>query len=190
MLSKLLYTNPYYSHGVKWYATDYNIKLYEDALKNGEIRGGKKAIKNVKDMIATMKKNKGKFINHPVYGHSSNIERDTIYPFPRKVGIIINEHNASSAEQFLLTAKHSKKVTIFGNKNTAGVLDYSNAVTIELPSKRYSLTYPMTRSCRLPENPIDNIGIKPQVNIPFPPTEQLYSELDTWVYFVKKYMEL
>ncbi len=189
MLSKLIYTNPYYSYGVKWYATDYNIKLYEDALKNGEI-SNKKAIENVKAMIIAMKKNKGKFINHPIYGHSDTIKKDTIYSYPKKVGIIINEHNASSAEQFLLTAKHSKKVTIFGNKNTAGILDYSNCVTVELPSKRYSLVYPLTRSCRLPENPIDNIGISPQIRVPFPATKQLYGELDTWIYFVKKYLEL
>jgi hypothetical protein len=48
----------------------------------------------------------------------------------------------------------------------------------------------MTRSKRLPENPIDNIGIAPDVIIPFPATEQLYDKLDTWVYFVKNYLEL
>jgi len=48
----------------------------------------------------------------------------------------------------------------------------------------------MTRSQRLPENPIDNIGIKPDVIIPFHDTEQLYDKLDIWVYFVKNYLEL
>ncbi|MFW5835375.1 MAG: hypothetical protein ACOCU3_00320 [bacterium] len=44
----------------------------------------------------------------------------------------------------------------------------------------------MTASKRLPENQIDNIGITPDLNIPFPPTEQLYDKLDDWIYLVKK----
>jgi hypothetical protein len=49
----------------------------------------------------------------------------------------------------------------------------------------------MTRSRRLPDNPIDNIGIAPDViTIPYPSTEQLFDRLDQWVYFVKKYLEL
>jgi C-terminal processing protease CtpA/Prc len=109
---------------------------------------------------------------------------------PRNVGIIINEGNASSAEQFLLAAKESDKVILFGNCNTAGVLDYSNITPNPLPSNNYQLWCPMTRSKRLPENPIDNIGIAPDVMIPFPATEQLYDKLDNWVYFVKNYLEL
>ena len=85
---------------------------------------------------------------------------------------------------------NSKKVILFGNHSTAGVLDYSNAVSTNFPSGKYQLTFPMTRSQRLPENPIDNIGIKPDVIIPFHDTEQLYDKLDIWVYFVKNYLEL
>lgn len=48
----------------------------------------------------------------------------------------------------------------------------------------------MTRSKRLPENPIDNTGISPDVIIPFMATEQLYDRLESWVYFVKNYLEL
>jgi hypothetical protein len=48
----------------------------------------------------------------------------------------------------------------------------------------------MTRSQRLPENPIDNIGIKPDIIIPFPATNQLYDKIDIWAYFVKNYLEL
>ena len=48
----------------------------------------------------------------------------------------------------------------------------------------------MTRSQRLPGFPIDNIGIAPDIIIPYPSTEQLYDKLDDWVYFVKNYLEL
>lgn len=189
-LSELIYTDSYNSHGVEWYATKDNIKLFEDALKNNEIRNGEDGKRWTRALIKVLKENRGAFVKHPETGRGGVVKYDTVYPYPSKVGIIINEGNASAAEQFLLASKHSSKVTLFGNKNSAGVLDYSNAVPIELPSGNYKLTYPMTRSCRLPEYPIDNIGIKPDVNIPFNKTEQLYDRLDEWVYFVKSYLEV
>jgi C-terminal processing protease CtpA/Prc len=137
-----------------------------------------------------MKKNVGGFVTYPMSGNKKEERTDSVYLYPKKVGIIINEGNASSAEQFLLAAKNSKKVLLFGNHNTAGVLDYSNAVSENFPSGNFELTFPMTRSQRLPEFPIDNIGIAPDIRIPFPSTEQLYDKLDDWVYFAKNYLEL
>jgi len=188
-LAKIIYTKPYESKGVEWYATKGIIKHIEDDIKNGEIEDGENMIWT-QVLLAAMKKNIGGFVTHPYsINDNSMVERDKVYPMPRHVGIIINEDNASSAEQFLLDAKESDKVILFGNSNTAGILDYSNAAPTPLPSDNYRLLYPWTRSKRLPENPIDNIGIAPDVVIPFPATEQLYDKLDTWVYFVKKYLE-
>jgi hypothetical protein len=192
-LLKLIYTNPYNTKGVAWYATPGNIKLFEDALTNGEIKGGDEGIRWTQALVAEMKRNVGGFVVHPFFTNKNKdvpALKDTIYKYPKRVGIIINQGNASSAEQFLLSAKNSTKVTLFGNQSTAGVLDYSNAVTVDFPSGKYQLTFPMTRSQRLPENPIDNIGIKPQIIIPFPETDQLFDKLDTWVYFVQNYLEL
>lgn len=190
-LAKLIYSKPYESKGVEWFASRGNIKLFEDALKNGETRNGEEGIKWTKDLLEVMKKNIGGFVIHPHYSNETEvIEYDTIYPMPRNIGVIMNENNASSAEQFLLTANQSDKVILFGNQNSAGILDYSNITSTPFPSGNYELWCPMTRSKRLPENPIDNIGISPDVNIPFPATEQLYDKLDSWVYFVKNYLEL
>jgi hypothetical protein len=188
-LAELIYTNPYESKGVEWYASKGNIKLFEDAFKNGEIRNGEDSIWT-EALLEAMKKNVGGFVTHPLYDNSGIERMDSVYLYPKKVGIIINERNGSSAEQFLLAANNSKKVILFGNHNTAGVLDYSNAVTEIFPSGNYRLTFPMTRSQRLPEFPIDYIGIAPDIIIPFPSTEQLYDRLDDWVYFVKEYLEL
>lgn len=189
ILLKLLYTKPYESKGVEWYASEGNIKIFEDALTQGNFRDGEVGRRWIKELLEEMKAHKGKFVIHPQMGSDKIVTRDTIYPFPRKVGIIINENNASSAEQFLLAAKNSDKVIIFGNKNTAGVLDYSNADQISFPSSKYKLIYPMTRSRRLPEYPIDNIGIAPNIIIPLNETVQLYDRIDDWVYFVKNYLE-
>jgi hypothetical protein len=190
-LLKLMYTNPYSPKGVEWYASPGNIKLFEDALEKKEIRDGEEGIRRTNALLSAMRKNVGGFVVHPDNLKKSDVPatKDTVYKYPKRVGIIINEGNASSAEQFLLSAKDSKKVTLFGNQSTAGVLDYSNAVSVDFPSGKYQLTFPMTRSQRLPENPIDNIGIKPDINIPYPSTLQLYDRLDNWVYFVKDYLE-
>lgn len=190
-LAKLIYTKPYESKGVEWYASKGNIKSFEDAMKNGEINNGEEGMKWTQALVGAMKKNIGGFVTHPYSLNDSQIDKkDTVYSMPRKVGIIINEGNASSAEQFLLAARQSDKIILFGNCNTAGVLDYSNITPNPLPSNNYQLWCPMTRSKRLPENPIDNIGIAPDIIIPFPATEQLYDKLDDWVYFVKNYLEL
>ena len=190
-LAKLIYTKPIETKGVEWYASKGNIKYFEDAMKKGEIRNGEDGMKWTEALVEAMKKNIGGFVTHPYSLNDNPIgKKDTVYSMPRKVGIIINRGNASSAEQFLLAARQSDKVILFGNCNTAGVLDYSNITPIPLPSNKYQLWCPMTRSKRLPKNPIDNIGIAPDVIIPFPATEQLYDKLDNWVYFVQNYLEL
>ncbi len=190
-LNKLIYSQPYISKGVEWYASRGNIQSFEDAMEKGEIRNGEEGMRWTQALVGAMKKNKGGFVTHPFDADESEIvEMDTIYSMPRNIGIIINELNASAAEQFLLAARQSDKVLLFGNRSTAGVLDYSNITPNTLPSGNYQLWCPMTRSKRLPENPVDNIGIAPDVIIPFPATEQLYDKLDNWVYFVKNYLEL
>jgi len=187
-LAKIIYTKPYDLIGVEHYASEDVIMRYEDDIKKGLV--SKEWIGWTQSLIEAMKKNIGGFVTHPYAINNTIVNRGTVYPMPRNVGIIINERNASSAEQFLLAAKESDKVILFGNSNTAGVLDYSNVRTTSFPSNNYQLRCPTTRSKRLPENPIDNIGIAPDVIIPFPATKQLYDKLDDWVYFVKKYLEL
>ncbi len=190
-LKKIIYSEPYISIGVEWYASNGNIKTFEDAMDKGEIRNGEEGMKWTQALVGAMKKNVGGFVTHPYSANENTIvDMDTIYSMPRNIGIIINELNASAAEQFLLFAQQSDKVILFGNSSTAGILDYSNITPNPLPSNNYQLWCPMTRSKRLPENPIDNIGITPEINIPFPATEQLYDKLDNWVYFVKNYLEL
>lgn len=189
ILLELIYTKPYESKGVEWYATDGIIKMYEDAIRKGDIKNGEEGLTWTNALLNEMRKNKGGFVIHPMMGKDKIIKRDTVYKYPSRVGIIINENNASSAEQFLLAAKNSDKVILFGNRNTMGVLDYSNAVSELLPSGNFKLIYPLTRSRRLPDNPIDNIGIAPDVIIPYDETIQLFNRLDNWVYFVQEYLE-
>ena len=83
-------------------------------------------------------------------------------PGTRQVGVLI-DNAGSSAEQFVLDVMNAPNVTTFGHANTAGVLDYSNVVSATLPSGRADLRWATSRSLRLPENPVDDGGIAPDV---------------------------
>jgi hypothetical protein len=93
LLASLLYTNPYLSKGVEWYSTENNIKMYEEAIKNGQIRNGEEGIQWTNSLLNEMKKNIGGFVIHPLMGSDKTAANDTIYPNPERVGIIINEGN-------------------------------------------------------------------------------------------------
>jgi hypothetical protein len=86
-------------------------------------------------------------------------KRDTIYPFPRSIGIN-NQANGSTSEQFLLEAKQSRISKLFG-VSTYGVLDISNMYFVESPCKEFLLSYSLSRSLRIPDYTIDGKGIQP-----------------------------
>ena len=67
---------------------------------------------------------------------------------------MINENCGSTTEQFLLTAKQSKKVKLFGT-TTLGSLDISNMYSVNSPCGEYKLWYGLTKSFRIPEMLID-----------------------------------
>ncbi len=86
--------------------------------------------------------------------------RESVYTYPRNVGILINKNCGSTTEQFLLAAKQSQKVKLFGT-TTAGVLDVSNQHVVPSPCGEFNLVYSLTRSHRIPDFAIDDKGIQP-----------------------------
>lgn len=154
-----LYTNPVRTVGVEFLSTKLNNSRMLEFINNPEYGfddNGKKWAKNAYDQLESKL---GEFVNLNQY-MSSVYKKDTIYPYPQNVGIIINEANGSTAEQFLLEAKQSKKVKLFG-VTTYGVLDISNMYFVESPCKEFQLGYSLSRSMRLPEFIIDDRGIQP-----------------------------
>lgn len=87
-----------------------------------------------------------------------------VFPLPSRIAILMDGRCGSTTEQFLLLARQSKKVSLFGQPS-AGVLDYANVRVFALPSGKCFMAIPTTRSRRLPKDPIDNIGIVPDVRI-------------------------
>ena len=94
----------------------------------------------------------------------AEVSLDEVLPRPERVGVMIDGRCGSANEEFLLMARQSRKVTLFGSPSN-GCLDYSNQRPIPLPSRRFLLQVPISRSRRLPENPVDPTGILPDIPI-------------------------
>jgi hypothetical protein len=109
-----------------------------------------------------------------------------VFPLPSRVAILMDGQCGSTTELFLLLARQSKKVTLFGQPS-AGVLDYANVRLFTLPSGNCFMAIPTTRSRRLPKNPIDNIGIAPDVRLRNLATPQTSS--DSAVDFVQNFLK-
>ena len=182
-LLPLIYTNPYESKGVEWWASQGNIDYFQKAIDENNLKKGKE--EETRIFLDSLKNHSGSFVQTD---RSDTVIMDSVYVYPRLVGIIVDDYCASSCEQFILSAKSSSKSIIFGTR-TLGVLDYSNVVPDNLLTEGLSLRYPMTRSARLPEMPIDNIGISPDVEIHLPINLNVKSEIDDWVIFVNDYLK-
>ncbi|MGN7823474.1 S41 family peptidase [Chitinophaga sp. 22536] len=158
----LLYTNPIRSINTTFLSTPLNNSRMEGFLATPGISDAER--KELTEAIQTLKDNPGKFVNlHK--GKTVNIEKlDTIFPYPKNVAIIINDKNGSTSEEFLLAARQSKKVKLFGI-TTFGVLDISNTYVVESPDKQFRLGYSLSKSLRIPDLAIDGKGIMPDYYI-------------------------
>lgn len=156
-----LYTNPIRTVGMEMYSTQLNSQRMLDYSTNPEYGFNEEEIQWAKQAYEKLNNNLGKFVN--IGDKEDNVyitEQDTIHPYPKNVGIIINHRNGSTDEQFLLAAKQSKKVKLFGT-TTRGVLDISNMHYVDSPCQEFKLWYSLSRSNRIPDFTIDDKGIQP-----------------------------
>ncbi len=133
----------------------------------------------LRDIVAAMRAKPGEFVVLGSRSFSIDVQPE-VRPRPVRVGILM-EGAASSAEQFVLAAQQSRKVTLFGRGNTAGVVDCGNVRDLALPSGRFELRYATSRSARLPDFPVDGAGIPPDVRIP--------DDVEDEVEFVRSWLE-
>jgi len=156
-LLPFIYTNPVRTISVEFLSTVQNNKVFLEYSTNPDF--DEEMRQWAKDVYDKLQEKLGEFVftfNVPI----SIDQQDTVYKYPKNVGIIINEGNASTTEQFLLAAKQSKKVKLFGT-TTSGALDISNMASIESPCKEFRLWYCLSRSMRIPGMTIDDIGLQP-----------------------------
>ncbi|MCW1962130.1 S41 family peptidase [Chryseobacterium viscerum] len=157
-----LYTNPIRSVRTQLYSTKLNnqrmLDFYDNYQKYGMPVEEREYLKKAYDKLS---KNLGKFVSLQDDGKTVGITKmDKISPYPKNVGIIINDGNGSTAEEFLLATKQSKKVKLFGT-TTAGVLDISNMYFVNSPCNEFKLGYSLSKSFRIPDMAIDGKGIQP-----------------------------
>ncbi|MDP3557585.1 MAG: S41 family peptidase [Bacteroidota bacterium] len=173
-----LYTNPIRGMGVQLLATELNAKGYERYAKQ---YSDTENINYCNGVAAKMRANLGKFIalSDKTYGIDSLAK---VLPYPQKVAVICNQNNGSTDEQFLLEAKQSRKVKVFG-RPTGGMLDISNMNVIDFPNGKFVLGYCMSKSYRIPNYCIDGVGIQPDYFI-----DDAISDED-WIEYTKSVLE-
>lgn len=158
-IAPLLYTNPVRIVGMQMLSTKLNNQRILDFINDSKMAVDDSTIKWARELYERLENKWGQFV--PMDAEKISIQQyDTIFPYPKNVGIIINKGNASAAEQFLLEARQSKKVKLFGT-STRGVLDISNMHFVKSPCATFELGYCLTKSYRIPEMKIDGIGIQP-----------------------------
>ncbi|WP_293392149.1 S41 family peptidase [Nevskia sp.] len=172
VLLPYLYTHPIVNVGVDARATRENADAWEamGAQLPDTESASRTALMNAAQTLRSAAE--GSFIS---LVEDSTTTLPEVLVLPSRIAILIDQGCASATEQFLLAARQSMKVRLFGQPSW-GLLDYSNVRTLPLPSAQRLLGIATTRSRRLPKHPIDNIGIPPDVFIADLDTQQSSEE--------------
>ncbi|MBO9676396.1 MAG: hypothetical protein J7577_23345 [Sphingobacteriaceae bacterium] len=165
-----LYTNPILTEGARVLATEENIRDYYSKIPSNASESRKKVLER---NLSILKSHIGEL--YPLYPVDT-VRMAEVRSYPKFVSLIIDKNTASAAELFILKAKQSSKVKLYGT-NSSGAIDYLEVVRTKLPCGFYSLGYPACKSLRLPGYPLDNVGIKPDIEIP--------AGISDWIEFVK-----
>ncbi|TKB04775.1 peptidase S41 [Alteromonas portus] len=177
-LLPILYTNPIRTVGVEYLSTELNNSRMLGFLQNPHFSEEEKQW--AKDGYDILQQHIGSYIN---IGEDVTVATfDKVEPLPKSIGVLVDSSNGSTAEQFLLAAKQSKKVKLFG-QTTAGVLDISNMYKTDSPSGVFTLHYSLTKSLRIPHMAVDGVGIQPDYYI----DEEL--PLYEWTSFTRNVLE-
>jgi Peptidase family S41 len=167
---------PIIRKGSKIRATQENYILLASEIKAvAEMEQFKNIIPKLQVIVDLMQANMGSMITGP----DKTIAPVAGIKAPEKIVILINEKTASAAESISLEAKQSSKVILMGSQSK-GAFDYTETRDWSLPCYGWRLGVPIGLSARLPLQPLENVGIKPDVAIPT-------GELD-WVKYANQYL--
>lgn len=175
-----LYTNPIRHLSGEYLVTQTLIDGLTKWSNNADKEKNAEGIKDVKDDLKRMEGKVGQYIPYSANSSFGYTEQDSVYMYPKSVAIIIDKGCGSSTENFLLKAKQSKKVKVFGVP-TYGAVDYLSVREFKLQCDNYQLYMPTIRMMRLPEYPIDNIGIRPDI--------YMDNFVEDWIKYAQDYLE-
>lgn len=169
------------SMNVEYFVSDFFISNQERYVKNlPDTDEYKVEKKNILEDLFFYKENMGKYVLRPNTKSVETQNYEASDLCPKQVVVLVNKKVASSGEVLALLAKQSKKVKIVGTP-TSGVLDYANAMISNYEYDGHSLILPTYRSLRLPDFPIDNIGVQPDIF--------LDESVEDWIKFATDYLE-
>lgn len=166
---------------VEYLATDFlisGLNNYIKTIPNDE--KNKEDRERIIGYIKKYEKNLGEFVLNPNAKEIEITKHEISNKSPKQVIFLADNGVGSSAESLLLLAKQSKKVKVIGTP-TLGVLDYASARITNYDCNDVKIVLPTYRSLRLPDYPIDNIGIQPDIYMD-------KTEKD-WVKFATEYLE-
>ncbi|WP_275140579.1 S41 family peptidase [Elizabethkingia meningoseptica] len=150
---------------------------YIESVKNKEDR--KEEIEMLNKQIALLKNNMGKFVN--LSGNLFSVNKiETSGKGPEHIVVLVDKRVGSAAENFVMATRQSKKVKIAGTVSSGG-LDYAAARFFDFGCPEYQLQLPTFRSLRLPDYPVDNIGLQPDL--------YLDKNIEDWVQYITEYLE-
>lgn len=153
-----LYTNPIYTQGAEDRSSVDNINRWEKLMNDGDMPSSTR--EDIKRLITQLQAHIGQFVPTAA---DDTLRLDKAEPYPQRIVVLMDGRCASAAEEFLLKARQSKKVTLMG-QHTAGVLDYANILIVPFPCMPFFFYYATSRSRRVVTgNGIDNIGIQPGI---------------------------
>jgi hypothetical protein len=177
-LIPFLYTQPIRTVGTLFYSTDLNNQRMLELSQNPDF--DEKSRNTFKKYYEKLAANKGQYVD--IFESKVSVTKlDTIQPYPVHIGILINENNGSTTEQFLLAAMQSKKVKLYG-RTTKGMLDISNVNIVTAPCGDIELYYGLSKSFRIPDFPVDDIGLQPDVFI------DKTIDPNNWINFVRDHL--
>lgn len=138
-------------------STPRNNEIWNTLINNPDTDDDEK--ESYQAIQSLLNKHVGEFVN--IYGKTVvEAKNGKVLPYPQNIGVIVHENNFSTTEQFLLLAKQSRKVKLFGRK-TGGALDVSNMIEATSPTGDFVFEYCISRSLRIPEMEVDDMGIHP-----------------------------
>jgi len=152
-----IYTNPIEIVDVQFLSTPLNNKRMQDMIDSPNLpEPNKNWARNVLKKLNT---NLGGFvdINDSII---SRMTLDKVYEYPKNVAVLTNDKNKSTTEQFLIDAKQSTKVKLFGT-TTSGSIDIAGMHYTKFPCDNLWLSYGISKSHRIPNFKIDGRGIQP-----------------------------
>lgn len=153
------------------------LSKYIESVKNREDK--KEEIEMLNKDIALLKNNMGKFVN--LSGKPFSINKvDISNKGPEHIAVLVDKRVGSAAENFVMATRQSKKVKIIGTVSSGG-LDYAAARFFYFGCPEYQLQLPTFRSLRLPDYPVDNIGLQPDL--------YLDKNVEDWIQYTVDYLE-